>query len=153
MRKPYNIPLRVRAYNKHFKTKESEIFLKVEAKDPYEATNYTSLLYERYLQEGAKLEIKGGMHYLYWKLIHPGGLYLKALNFLQVLAYLDYYETLRQNKRNAAIAVLNAYNERERSKQQTAEKAKEEESKGFSYEEKNGVTFIKGTNFVISKIL
>ncbi|RNI22599.1 hypothetical protein [Rufibacter latericius] len=155
MRKPYNNPLRIKAYNRQFKNSEAEIFLIEHATDPGEGTNYTSLLYERYLREGAILEVKGGMYFFYRKLIHPGGMYFRALNFLQVLAYLEYYDTLRQNKINGAKAIIMKMNEEAKAKQieKEQEKATKEESKGFSLEEREGVTFIKGTNFVLSKIM
>ncbi|WP_205501499.1 hypothetical protein [Rufibacter psychrotolerans] len=141
----YNLLLRVAAYNRQFKNIESKIFLN-EGTNPNEASNYTSLLYERYLSKGAILEVKNGLFLFYWKLIHPAGIFIRGLNFLQVLAYLEYYDELRNNKIKEAMAILKEYNEREKANNN-------EEKKGFELEERDGVTFIKNTNFVISKIM
>ncbi|MFC6996373.1 hypothetical protein [Rufibacter roseus] len=149
MEKHNNIPLRVEAYNRQFKNSESKIFIK-EGADPFEATSYSSQLYEKYVQKGGFLEVKDGMYLFIWKIIHPMGIRVRALNFLQVLAYLEFYDELLKEKHLKAMAVIKQHNEREKAKQLTKE---EESQKKIELEEKDGVTFIKNTNFVISKIM
>ena len=85
MNKPANLPLRVAAYNKQLKTEAAKIYIK-EGEDPSQPTSYTSQLYERYIQEGTLLDVENGMIRFHKRLGGIGGLNLRALNFLQVLA-------------------------------------------------------------------
>ncbi|WP_210489631.1 hypothetical protein [Rufibacter aurantiacus] len=149
MNKPYPLPLRVMAYNRQFKNNESLIFLK-EGADPNEASSYTSLLYQRYLGEGAALEREGGLYLFSRKIIHPAGMLIRALTFLQVLFYLEYYDELRKKRLLETTALIKKYHEEQKAKKLAKE---QEETKGFELEEREGVTFIKNTNFVLSKLM
>ncbi len=151
--KPINLPLRVAAYNKQFKTEDAIIYLK-EGASPHEMTSYSSKLFERYQQEGTLLEVENGMIRFHKRLGGIGGLNLRAMNFLQVLAYLEYFEDWRVKRMENIKDLLQKKNaEAENIKAEKAAKEKEAASKPLEFEERNGVTFLKGTNFVISKIL
>lgn len=153
MNKQTNLPLRVAAYNKRFKTEAARIYLKLGA-DPSEPTGYTSKLYEQYVGEGTLLENEDGMYRFHKRLGGIGGLNLRALNFLQVLAYLEYFEEWRVARVEATTALLKKRKE-EAEKAEAEQNAKEKEAAGkpLEFEEKNGVTYLKGTNFVLSKIV
>lgn len=153
MAKSMNLPLRVAAYNRQFKTEAAKIYLK-EGADPTDPTSYTSQLYERYVNEGTLLEKENGLYCFHKGLGGIGSLNLRALNFLQVLAYLEYYESWRLAKVQAITDLLKKRNEEaEKVKAEKLEKEKEATSKPLEFEERNGVTYLKGTsNFVISKI-
>ena len=148
---PYaNIPFRVAAYNKRIKTEAAKIYLKPGANENSEFS-YTSKLYQEYEEKGAELIIEDGVYK--FELTENGyySLNIVAMNFLQVLVYLEYYDNWQKAEDERVEEALRkkaeAKAQKERTKQTSAE------SKGFELIEEDGVTKIKGTNFVISKFL
>jgi hypothetical protein len=163
MKKPTNLSLRVQHFNKQIWDKEGKIYfdanLESNQNDPL---NYTSILYQTYMQEGSVLDIQDGWYKLYTDK-GKTEIEVQGQSFLHILYYLAYKEqealkewAEEQNAREDAtfeerkkeMEALEA--DEDAAKTQKQDNLKEE--KPLEFVEINGVTFLKGTNFVISKI-
>jgi hypothetical protein len=191
MKKPYNVPLRVKHFNNQIKQKEGKIkFSKSLGSDKNNPMNYTSILFEHKIKNDHVLEVSESSARLF-RVFYSGekSLVAEAQSFLHLLFYLAYqYNQNIQQLKSAIIAkakedrakkIAQAKEEKIKAKEakakakqlstgqpnlfdfaiglekQEKEAAPESGKKpvGFELEERDGVTFIKNTNFVLSKFL
>lgn len=173
--KTTNLPLRVRHFNKQIWDEEGKIYF-----DPLPGNtqnnplDYTSNLYQRYIQEGAVLEVQNGWYRLYAN-NRKTKIEAQGQSFLHLLYYLAYNEQqalkawaeeqnaledatfeARQQELEALEAEAEAEETASEQANQTNQNAAlktEASEKPLEWEEIDGVTYLKGTKFVLSKFL
>ncbi|MFC6996390.1 hypothetical protein [Rufibacter roseus] len=165
MKKPLNVPLRVKHFNNQIVDKDALILFDESYlfADPNNPNDYFTDLYKRALAKGRVLEEKNGWYTLYKnskkkKVIVQGQSYLHILFYLEKRAQAKcdkWLDDLNEEGNKDSHLTLEEFEAKYGiSSDEPEEEASEEpSSKGFELEEKDGVTFIKNTTFVISKIL
>ncbi|AMM52625.1 hypothetical protein TH61_17575 [Rufibacter sp. DG15C] len=168
-----NVPLRVKHFNAQIKHKEGKLrFNRALGTDKDDPRNYTSNLLEEALAHHAFLEIEEKDARLYRTI--PTGekqLLADAQSFLHLLFYLghDHDQKILESKLAEKLRIKEEKEQAKKAKQNGAQLSlldfsleQEEEARnmpapgkavGFEMVEEDGVTKIKGTNFVISKFL
>ncbi|GAA4301151.1 hypothetical protein [Nibribacter koreensis] len=169
-----NVPLRVKHFNAQIKHKEGKLrFNRALGKDKDNPLFYTSTLLEEAMAQKAFLEIEDKDARLYGtSSFGEKFLLADAQSFLHLLYYLAYEHDqkileaklaeklrIRQEKEQAKAAkrkssqlsLINFALEQE--PQETSSTHVPGKAVGFELQEEDGVTKIKGTNFVISKFL